>query len=62
MIAFIKRLYRQPSAAEMLQRQLDDAKRERTVISMERERYAHTEKMLVERIKRIEMELRGVAE
>jgi hypothetical protein len=58
MIAFIKRLYRAPSAAEMLQRQLDDAKRERTVISMERERYAHTEKMLVERIKRIEMELK----
>jgi len=58
MIHFIKRLLRAPTAAEMLQRQLEDARRERTLMSMARERYTHTEKMLTERIKRIEAELK----
>lgn len=59
-MTFIDRLlnaFRLPSAHDMLIRQLEDAKREKTLASMQREAYQAHEKMLRDRIQRIEAEL-----
>lgn len=58
MIAFLKSLLRQETEAEMLVRQLEDAKRERTMASCWREHYESVEEMLRLRVARIEKELR----
>lgn len=54
----IAELYREPSARELLQRQLDNARREKTTASMQRESWQATESMLEKRIQRISAELR----
>lgn len=59
----IKRLIaalRMPSAHQMLVRQLEDAKREKTLASMQREAYQAHEQMLGKRIERISAELRAL--
>lgn len=59
-MSIIKRLAslcRVPSAHEMLVQQLEEAKREKTLASMQREAYQAHEKMLRDRIVRIEAEL-----
>ena len=58
MITFLKSLLRQETEAEMLMRQLQDAKRERTMASCWREHYESVEEMLRLRVARIEGELR----
>lgn len=54
-----KNLWRMPSAREMLVRQLEEAKREKTLASMHREAYQAHEAMLGKRIERISAELRS---
>lgn len=59
-MTLIKRLiaaFRMPTAHELLVRQLEDAKRDKTLASMQREAYQAHEKMLRDRILRIEAEL-----
>lgn len=51
-------LFSKPSAEAMLQTQLEEARRERTLASMQREHWAATERMLDQRVARIEKELK----
>lgn len=58
MITFLKSLLRQETEAEMLMRQLQEAKLERVMATNWREHYDSVEEMLRLRVARIENELR----